>query len=204
MRYLKVILGIGCFVLAIVPGGFAVLGFANLGAEPLLPFCLSSIVVVLTVGLVGTGCFLITQRNSTMSPKARVLIVLPAFCIGLFAVVVVPNFIKARSTSAANACINNLRQIDAAVKEYELQRNAKDCINNLRLIDAAKKEWVFAHNGKAGDVVTEQDLIPYIKLDSECIVFPQCPSGGTYTIGKIGEPPTCSLGTNVNLHHVLQ
>ena len=74
---------------------------------------------------------------------------------------------------------NNLRQINAAVKEYELQRNAKDCINNLRLIDAAKKEWVLAHNGKAGDVVTEQDLIPYIKLDSECFVFPQCPSGGT-------------------------
>lgn len=168
-----------------------------------MPFCLSSILAVLTVGMAGTGWFLITQRNSTMSSKARVLIVLPAFCIGLFAVVLVPDFIKARSTSAQNACINNLRQIDAAVKEYDIQRNAKDCIKNLRLIEAAKKDWVLAHNGKAGDGVTEQDLIPYIKLDSECFVFPQCPSGGTYMIGKVGEPPTCSLGTNVYPPHVL-
>jgi type II secretory pathway pseudopilin PulG len=33
--------------------------------------------------------------------------------IGLLAAIAIPNFVKARATSQANACINNLRQIDS-------------------------------------------------------------------------------------------
>ena len=35
--------------------------------------------------------------------------------IGLLAAIAIPNFVRARATSQANACINNLRQIDGAV-----------------------------------------------------------------------------------------
>ena len=31
--------------------------------------------------------------------------------IGLLAAIAIPNFVKARATSQANACINNLRQL---------------------------------------------------------------------------------------------
>jgi len=34
--------------------------------------------------------------------------------IGLLAAIAIPNFVKARATSQMNACINNMRQIDAA------------------------------------------------------------------------------------------
>jgi outer membrane lipoprotein-sorting protein len=71
----------------------------------------------------------------------------------------------------------------------ESQRNA--CINNLRQIDAAKNQWALENNKKAGTVVTEDDVKPYIKLDADGNL-PKCPSGGTYTIGKVGEKPTCS------------
>lgn len=99
-----------------------------------------------------------------------------------------PGFIKEPVTSPANACINNLRQLDAA-----------------------KNEWVSEHNAKSNDIVTIDDIRPYIererdnayiKLDAKGNL-PKCPSGGTYTIGKVGEPPTCSLGTNVYSPHVL-
>ena len=88
---------------------------------------------------------------------------------------------------------------------------ANACINNLRQIDAAKEEWVLEHNAKTNDVVTINDIRPYIerernnryiRLDAKGNL-PKCPSGGTYTIGKVGEPPTCSLGTAVDPPHVL-
>jgi outer membrane lipoprotein-sorting protein len=75
----------------------------------------------------------------------------------------------------------------------ERQRNA--CINNLRQIDAAKNEFALENKKTNGDTVTEDDLKPYIKLganESSANGFPTCPSGGKYTIGNIGEKPTCS------------
>ncbi len=70
------------------------------------------------------------------------------------------------------------------------QRNA--CINNLRQIDAAKQEWALEKHKKTGAVVTEADIKPYIKLDTKGNL-PKCPAGGTYTIGNVGETPACSV-----------
>jgi|WetSurMetagenome_2_1015567.scaffolds.fasta_scaffold623130_2 hypothetical protein len=76
------------------------------------------------------------------------------------------------------------------------------CITNLRMINAAKEQWALEHNKTNGTAVTENELKPYMRLDSK-ENFPQCPGGGIYSIGKIGELPTCSLGTNVIPTHVL-
>ena len=38
--------------------------------------------------------------------------------IGLLAAIAIPNFVRARTTSQTNACINNLRQIDGAKQEW--------------------------------------------------------------------------------------
>jgi hypothetical protein len=100
--------------------------------------------------------------------------------VGLLAVIAVPNFIREPVTSPANACINNLRQIDGA-----------------------KQQWALESGKTNGDIiVTENDIRPYLGRGAEGRI-PQCPSGGKYTIGKLKEPPTCSLGTNVNPPHVL-
>ena len=71
------------------------------------------------------------------------------------------------------------------------QRNT--CINNLRQIDAAKNQWALENGKKAGDLVTEADIQPYLTGGK----MPTCPSGGTYTIGKVGENPTCSIPGHV-------
>ena len=40
--------------------------------------------------------------------------------IGLLAAIAIPNFVRARTTSQQNACINNLRQIDGAIQQLSL------------------------------------------------------------------------------------
>ena len=66
---------------------------------------------------------------------------------------------------------------------------ANACINNLRQIDAAKEQWALENNKGANALPTAQDLMPYF-TDG---IFPVCPSGGTYTINAVGLPPTCSV-----------
>jgi len=70
------------------------------------------------------------------------------------------------------------------------QRNA--CINNLRQLDAAKNQFALEKGKTNGDAVTEADIKPYIALDATGNL-PKCPAGGKYTLGKIGESPTCSI-----------
>jgi hypothetical protein len=114
-------------------------------------------------------------------PKRNHLFVSPAFLvtaivglfIGLIVIVVIPNFIGDNRISPANACINNLRQIDGA-----------------------KNEWALEHNAKTNDIVTINQLTNYLYHG----IMLKCPSGGIYTIGKVGENPTCSLSNAVPPH----
>ena len=91
-----------------------------------------------------------------------------------------PSGATGRAATAGNA---------AAARTAALQ-NA--CINNLRQIDGAKNEFALEKGKKKGDPVTEADIKPYLKLDANGNL-PKCPAGGKYTIGKVGEPPTCSI-----------
>lgn len=102
---------------------------------------------------------------------------------GLLAMISVPNFIRLTGSGAG--------------------WNANLCINNLRQIDGAKQQWAFENGKTNGDIVaTEADLKSYLGRGPYG-KFPQCPSGGEYTIGQLSQPPTCSLGTNTIPPHVL-
>ena len=68
-----------------------------------------------------------------------------------------------------------------------IERNA--CIANLKLIDAAKLQWALVNNKAEDAIPTAQDLLPYFKDG----VFPVCQSGGVYTINSVGQAPTCSI-----------
>jgi septal ring factor EnvC (AmiA/AmiB activator) len=71
--------------------------------------------------------------------------------------------------------------------QAEIERNA--CIANLKQIDAAKLQWALLNNKTEDAIPTAQDLLPYFKDG----VYPVCPSGGTYTINSVGQAPTCSI-----------
>ncbi|HUC85189.1 MAG TPA: type II secretion system protein [Candidatus Acidoferrales bacterium] len=100
--------------------------------------------------------------------------------IGLLAAIAIPNFVKARATAQANACINNLRQIDGAANQFALEQNKK-----------------------TGDPINfPTDLTPYIKLNASGSI-PACPAGGTYSDPTVGSQPACSLGNTVTPGHFL-
>jgi prepilin-type N-terminal cleavage/methylation domain-containing protein len=100
--------------------------------------------------------------------------------IGLLAAIAIPNFVKARASSQANACINNLRQIDAAANQLALEQ----------------------HLTTGATINFPNDLTPYIKMNAAGSV-PACPAGGTYGDASIGSIPTCSLANTVTPGHYL-
>ncbi|MEI7730887.1 MAG: hypothetical protein WCO56_15035 [Verrucomicrobiota bacterium] len=64
------------------------------------------------------------------------------------------------------------------------------CINYLRQIDAAKHQWAHENHKSAGEVVTWSDLVGPQKSMPTMV---ECPSGGTYTLGRVDEGPSCSV-----------
>ena len=84
----------------------------------------------------------------------------------LLAAVALPAFVRARNTLASNACVMHLRQIAGA-----------------------KEQWAIENHGRTNDVVSWSNIKPYL---AERV--PQCPDGGTYILGRVGELPRCSLG----------
>ncbi len=94
--------------------------------------------------------------------------------IGLLAAIAIPNFVKARTTSQKNACINNLRQIDGAKQQWALEN---------------KKSANAAAPGSSS-------LAPYLGRGTAG-EFPHCPAGGSYTIQNLNTAPTCNVGGHV-------
>ena len=123
------------------------------------------------------------QNNHAVKRTAFTLveIMIVVAIIGLLAAISIPNFVKARATSQANACINNLKQIDAAINQMAIERGLQT----------------------GATFNFPADITPYIKLTSTG-ALPPCPAGGTYGGGAIATTqPTCSLASSVTPPHIL-
>ena len=84
----------------------------------------------------------------------------------------------------------------AAQAQAQKAQNDEACINNLRLIDAAKQQWALEFKKQTTDTPTMDDLKPYLGRGPNG-EFPTCPDGGTYTIATVGEKPTCTNPAHV-------
>jgi prepilin-type N-terminal cleavage/methylation domain-containing protein len=125
-----------------------------------------------------------TIEASRLAAFTLVEIMIVVAIIGLLATIAIANFMYARSTSQANACINNMHQIDGAITEWALEKGKKTGDPAPSLI---------------------ADLTPYIKLNSSGSI-PSCPAGGSYIMNTVGAVPqiTCSLNNSVDPPHVLR
>jgi hypothetical protein len=72
------------------------------------------------------------------------------------------------------------------------------CVNRLRLIDSAKQQWALEFSKPTNAVPSWNDILGYLPSDwtnrwwSNGMAV--CPEGGTYTLGRVGDPPKCSIG----------
>jgi prepilin-type N-terminal cleavage/methylation domain-containing protein len=119
-------------------------------------------------------------RKSSKAGFTLVEIMIVVAIIGLLAAIAIPNFVRARTTSQMNACINNLRQIDGAAQQWALETK-----------QATNATPAFS------------DISSYLKSSVVC------PAGGaaatfatSYTLGPISGKPVCQIVPTGNQAHV--
>jgi len=81
-----------------------------------------------------------------------------------------PSFIRAKKTTATNACVDNLRQLEEA-----------------------KRAWNIDNHKISNGLPSWEDLRPYLPTGWEN-GRPLCPEGGVYVLGRTNELPRCSIG----------
>jgi prepilin-type N-terminal cleavage/methylation domain-containing protein len=108
-------------------------------------------------------------------------IMIVVLIIGILVAIAVPNFVRARESARARACVANLKQIDSAKEQYAMDQ---------KLAQGATMP--------ALSVLCGAGTTTYIKGGT-----PTCASSGSYTIGNLGTDPVCSIGTGAAVAHVL-
>ena len=93
--------------------------------------------------------------------------------ISLLAVIAIPNFVHARTTSQLNACINNLRQIDDAKQQWALDtRQDTSATPEFSDISGYMKSSVICPAAGSGATFATSYIIRTVAAQPKCRILP--------------------------------
>jgi hypothetical protein len=98
-----------------------------------------------------------------------------------------------RVQSAQAAADQAQQQLQTQTQQTRQIFQTSACINNLRQLDAAKQQWALENKKSPVAVPTVQDILPYLPGRT----MPVCPAGGQYTLNAVNQLPTCSITGHV-------
>ena len=110
-------------------------------------------------------------------------IMIVVLIIGILLAIAIPNFIRARESSRAKACVSNLRQLDSAKEQWAMDYRA----NNGATVALTTLLNVYMDNGSFGT-----------RGRRRAFIEPRCPSTNfrySLSINPIGTPPDCPSPT---------
>ena len=132
-------------------------------------------------------------KTNRKSGFTLVEIMIVVAIIGLLAAIAIPNFIRARTKSQQNACINNLRQIDGAIQQWALE--TKQAATASPAVDGSTIQ-PYMGRGALGS-------LPACPAASAAVIT----FAGSYTLGTVSQAPVCLIvpgpATAGGVEHVL-
>ena len=118
-------------------------------------------------------------RPNNKAGFTLVEIMIVVLIIGILLAIAIPNFVAARESSRAKACVGNLKQVDSAKQQCAMDKKMSGTSADTFLIDGVA----------ASDAAAVHQLVGptfYIRA------VPQCPSGSQYYPGLISATPWCT------------
>ena len=119
-----------------------------------------------------TGKMQIMNRGRRGFTLVEIMIVVAI--IGLLAAIAIPNFVRSRTTTQIN-----------------------QCIDNLRMIDAAQQQWALEVGASGSTVPAASNLQPYLGRGSGelpyCPIDPSLSFTTSYNLNNCSTPPTCKI-----------
>lgn len=116
-------------------------------------------------------------------------IMIVVLIIGILLAIAIPNFVAARESSRAKACIGNLKQIDSATQQYCMDQKlsgattgATSYISNLPTLNTVALTGLVSAGGSTSG---------YLRTT------PVCPASGAYSVAPtISDSPYCAISGN--------